>query len=303
VPRRGHELRIACAVLFATVGLSCAAMAEPAKPLTPESAVTDYCAAWSVADRGVRDRLLARVWAADGVYSDPTPTLAKGRAALSEVIADFQRQNPGAHFRCSAPQMHHRAMRVTWILLGPDGSQVTHGVDIYDMARDGRIQRIVGFFGEPPTSIVPAKPSAAAQAAPPDDPILGTWKLNAEKSTFTPGPGWQSQIRVYQAIPAGVSVTWTGVGAGGESTQVSYTYQYDGRDYPMKGSTSYDTLNAVRIDERTVRSEEKRDGKIVGIAVRAVSPDGKFLTITDEGTNRKGQNFSQVLVFDRATTN
>ena len=66
MPRRGHELRIACAVLFATVGLSCAAMAEPAKPLTPDSAVTDYCAAWSVADRGVRDRLLARVWAADG---------------------------------------------------------------------------------------------------------------------------------------------------------------------------------------------------------------------------------------------
>jgi hypothetical protein len=28
-------------------------------------------------------------------------------------------------------------------------------------------------------------------------------------------------------------------------------------------------------------------------------PDGKVLTITDEGTNRKGQKFSQVLVFDR----
>jgi len=87
--------------------------------------------------------------------------------------------------------------------------------------------------------------------------------------------------------------------AGGEAMQVSYTYAYDGRDYPMLGSASYDTLNAVRIDERTVRSEEKRDGKIVGIAVRTVSPDGKVLTITDEGTNRKGQSFSQLLVFDR----
>jgi hypothetical protein len=142
-----------------------------------------------------------------------------------------------------------------------------------------------------------------AQAAPLDDPILGTWKLNAEKSTFTPGPGWRSQIRVYEAIPAGVLVTWTGVDADGQNMQVSYTYQYDGRDYPMKGSASYDTLNAVGIDERTVRSEEKRDGKIVGIAVRSVSSDGKLLTITDRGTNRKGQKFSQVLVFDRATAN
>jgi hypothetical protein len=291
MPQRGHELRIACAMLVAAVGPSCAAMAEPAKPLTPDSAVSDYCAAWSTPDRGVRDRLLARVWAPDGVYSDPEPTLAKGRAALSDAIAAFQRQYPGTHFQCSAPQMHHSAMRATWILLRPDGSQVTHGMDVYDMARDGRIQSVVGFFGDPPT------------AALPKDPILGPWKLNAERSTFTPGPGWRSQTRVYQAIPSGVSVTWTGIDAGGESMQVSYTYQYDGRDYPMKGSASYDSLNAVRIDERTVRSEEKRDGKVVGVAVRAVSPDGKRLTITDEGTNRKGQKFSQVLVFDRAATN
>jgi hypothetical protein len=138
-----------------------------------------------------------------------------------------------------------------------------------------------------------------AQAAPVDDPILGTWKLNVEKSTFTPGPGWRSQIRTYRATPTGVSVTWTGVDAGGEKMQVSYAYAYDGRDYPMLGSASYDTLNAVRIDERTVRSEGKRTGKTVGVAVRTVSPDGKVLTITDQGTNRKGQAFSQVLVFDK----
>jgi hypothetical protein len=140
---------------------------------------------------------------------------------------------------------------------------------------------------------------SVAHATSSDDPVLGTWKLNVAKSEFTPGPGWQSQIRVYQATPEGVTVTWTGVDAKGEKMQVSYTYAYDGRDYPMLGSASYDTLNAVRIDARTVRSEEKRDGKTVGIAVRTISPDGKVLTITDEGTNKKGQRFSQLLVFDR----
>ena len=140
---------------------------------------------------------------------------------------------------------------------------------------------------------------SVAHPTSPDDPVLGTWKLNVEKSKFVPGPGWQSQIRVYQMTPAGVLVTWTGLDAKGEKMQVSYTYQYDGRDYPMAGSGSYDTLNAVRIDALTVKSEEKRDGKTVGIAVRTVSPDRKVLTITDEGTNRKGLAFSQVLVFDR----
>ncbi|HWE48110.1 MAG TPA: hypothetical protein VG407_18985 [Caulobacteraceae bacterium] len=142
-----------------------------------------------------------------------------------------------------------------------------------------------------------------AQAAPAEDPVLGTWKLNAEKSTFTPGPGWRSQTRVYRAVPTGVLVSWSGVDAGGGRMQVDYIYQYDGHDYPMKGSAVYDTLNAVRVDARTVRSEEKRDGKIAGVAVRSVSPDGKVLTITDDGTNRKGRKFSQVLVFDREAAN
>jgi len=140
---------------------------------------------------------------------------------------------------------------------------------------------------------------SAAHAAPAIDPVLGTWKLNVARSKFTPGPGWRSQIRVYQTAPSGVSVTWTGVDAAGETMHVSYTYNYDGRDYPMAGSASYDTLNATRIDAWTVRSEEKRDGKTVGIAVRTVSRDGKVLTISDEGTNRKGGAFSQLLVFDR----
>ncbi len=43
----------------------------------------------------------------------------------------------------------------------------------------------------------------------------------------------------------------------------------------MLGSANYDTLNTVRIDEPTIRSGEKRDGKTVGIAVRTISPVGK----------------------------
>jgi hypothetical protein len=38
---------------------------------------------------------------------------------------------------------------------------------------------------------------------------------------------------------------------------------------------------------------------VVGIAVRRVSADDKVLTIADVGTNRKGERFSQVLVFER----
>jgi hypothetical protein len=131
------------------------------------------------------------------------------------------------------------------------------------------------------------------------DPVVATWKLNVAKSRFDPGPGWRSQTRTYRATRTGLKVSWSGIGAKGETMKVSYTVAYDGKDYPMRGSANYDTLNAIRIDALTAKSEEKRDGKVVGIAIRKVSPDGKVLTITDEGTNRKGEKFSQVLVFDR----
>jgi hypothetical protein len=153
--------------------------------------------------------------------------------------------------------------------------------------------------GLPLLGLIAAFALSAAPAATPANPVLGTWKLNIAKSTFTPGPGWRSQTRTYRAAPRGVSVNWTGVGASGEAMNVSFISRLDGKDYPMVGSANYDTLNAVQVDAFTVKSEEKRDGKVVGIALRRVSKDGKVLTITDEGTNRKGEKFSQVLVFDR----
>ena len=142
------SLLAAGAIASTAIAMRSAAQSDLA--VTPEAAVVGYCEAWNTPDRNARDRLLERVWAADGVYSDPEPTLAAGRAALSDAIAEFQHHYPGARFRCSAPQMHHRSMRVSWILLRPDGTQVTHGEDFYDMAPDGRISRIVGFFGPPP---------------------------------------------------------------------------------------------------------------------------------------------------------
>ena len=118
--------------------------------LTPAEAVRDHCAAWNTTDRVMRDRLLKRAFAADGVYNDPTPTYVTGRPALSNEIGTFQRQYPGARFRCSAPQAHHGALRVSWLLIGRDGKVVTEGMDFYQLAPDGLIRRVTGFFGPPP---------------------------------------------------------------------------------------------------------------------------------------------------------
>ena len=120
------------------------------RALSPDSAVVVYCAAWNTDASPERDRLLARVWTADGVYSDPNPTRTVGRAALSDTIAALQNRYPGARFRCSAPQVHHSAMRTTWIFRKADGSEIARGMDFFELAGDGRIRRVTGFFGPPP---------------------------------------------------------------------------------------------------------------------------------------------------------
>lgn len=144
------SLLAACAL--ASTATATRAAAHSDLRVTPDAAVIAYCAAWSVTDRSTRDRQLARVWAADGVYMDPEPTFAAGLAALSNAIAQFQKHYPGNRFRCSAPQMDHRSMRVSWIRLGADGKPLSQGMDFYDLAPDGRIRRVVGFFGAPPTA-------------------------------------------------------------------------------------------------------------------------------------------------------
>ena len=122
----------------------------PATKLSAVAAVEGHCAAWNTTDHAKRDLLLKQVFAEDGVYSDPTPTFVTGRAALSKEIASFQRQYPGARFRCSAPQAHHSALRVSWLLLRPDGTVLTQGMDFYELAPNGLIRRVTGFFGPPP---------------------------------------------------------------------------------------------------------------------------------------------------------
>ncbi|MBS0331911.1 MAG: nuclear transport factor 2 family protein, partial [Proteobacteria bacterium] len=121
MPKSFTSLGVAFSVLLAGAATAGVREAPPAPALTPAEVVVAHCAAWNTTDRAERDRLLDRVLTPDGVYADPTPTYAAGRAALSAVIADFQRQSPGARFRCGAPQSHHGAVRVSWLLQGADG--------------------------------------------------------------------------------------------------------------------------------------------------------------------------------------
>jgi hypothetical protein len=139
--------------------------------------------------------------------------------------------------------------------------------------------------------------SSAALAAPAaSDPVIGTWTLNVAKST---GAVPKTDTRTYAAADGGIKLTMKRVSAEGKEISAQTNYKYDGKDYPFKGSSEYDTVSAKRIAPRTVEITQKLGGKVVGMTTRTVSPDGKTLTLATRSKNAKGEVVSSTLVFDR----
>jgi hypothetical protein len=147
--------------------------------------------------------------------------------------------------------------------------------------------------------LISAACGVALAAAPASDPVMGTWKLNAQKSTFNAGPPIKSQTRTYSQVGQRISLVMKTTGADGKETTTETLYQFDGRDYPVTGSPDFDSLSGQQVDSQTAMFTLKRGGKAVGTTTRTVSKDGKTLTSKMKVTNAGGQQTDSVLVFDK----
>ena len=130
------------------------------------------------------------------------------------------------------------------------------------------------------------------------NPHFGTWKMNAAKSTFSPGPAQKSETIVYAAAGQGVKFSAEGVNGDGSKFAVAYTANYDGRDVPVTGAID-EAVSLKRINATAVEETGKKSGKVVRIITDVVSADGKSLTSTWKGVNAEGQAVNNVIVYDR----
>jgi hypothetical protein len=112
-----------------------------------------YLSAWSEPDHAKRAEMVEQVWAPNGRLIDP-PLAAEGHSGISDMFGALQGQFPGHHFeRVSGIDTHHEQYRFAWRLVGPSGDVVLQGVDIGEVADDGRLSRVTGYFGDlPPKS-------------------------------------------------------------------------------------------------------------------------------------------------------
>jgi hypothetical protein len=109
--------------------------------------VTKYMAAWNEADEARRNALLEQCWVDGGIYVDPGVELA-GRDALALHIAKMQAGRPGARLEfMSGVDVHHRVLRFLWRLVRADGTFGDTSIDFGEIGPDGRLIKIIGFFG------------------------------------------------------------------------------------------------------------------------------------------------------------
>ena len=130
------------------------------------------------------------------------------------------------------------------------------------------------------------------------NPHFGTWKMNAAKFTFSPGPAQKSETIVYAAAGQGVKFSAEGVNGDGSKFAVAYTANYDGRDVPVTGAID-EAVSLKRINATAVEETGKKSGKVVRIITDVVPADGKSLTSTWKGVNAEGQAVNNVIVYGR----
>lgn len=130
------------------------------------------------------------------------------------------------------------------------------------------------------------------------DPNEGTWKLNESKSKIPAG------------APKNTSVTYTaegdqykgvveGVDAKGNATSNSWTGKFDGKDYPVTGSSDVDMRAIKETSKNHYSLTNKKDGKTTVIGTAVISPDGKTRTVKITGTDDKGKKWSATYVYDK----
>ena len=130
------------------------------------------------------------------------------------------------------------------------------------------------------------------------DSQVGVWKLDVAKSKYSPGPAPKSGTTTIEAAGKGSKVVVDQALAEGDR-HWGFTGDYDGKDTPVTGNPDVDTVARTRVNARTVKSVNKKGGKIVTTQTSAVSSDGKTRTVTTTGVNAKGEKVHNVAVYTK----
>lgn len=112
--------------------------------------VDTYFEMWRATDDRVRAELVRRSFVDEGRHVDPLAD-AVGHDELAGMLANVHAAYPGfAIERTSGIDQHGDQLRFGWELVAADGTPVVTGLDVAELAPDGRFARIASFWGDLP---------------------------------------------------------------------------------------------------------------------------------------------------------
>jgi hypothetical protein len=112
-----------------------------------QQVIDRYFDAWNEPEQRARLALIQKAWASDGRYCDPLSDV-QGHLGFDAMIAGVQQQLQGHTVRRTSPvDRHHDQVRFEWEIVAPDGTVAVAGVDYGELAGNGRLRSISGFFG------------------------------------------------------------------------------------------------------------------------------------------------------------
>lgn len=122
-----------------------------------------------------------------------------------------------------------------------------------------------------------------------DIPLVGVWKLNPAKSHFSHGDLPLSLVLTITADgPDGIAYSSKNHLVNGSSGGASFQAKFDGKDYPVTGTPSYNMVSLRRINSNTFNVKMKKGADVIVDTTYTVAPDGKSLT--RKGTANHGPN-------------
>jgi hypothetical protein len=138
-----------------------------------------------------------------------------------------------------------------------------------------------------------ALPSGLAGEA--RDRWIGTWRLDAPRSNYSPGAAPDSSIYTIDVLPDGTQKHTIETVVQGRRTRSERIARFDGSDVPvvLSGAGEAESARLVtnayrRINDRTFEVDVKYDHGPVAVTQRVVA-DGNTMTMTTTGKNAEGE--------------
>ena len=111
-----------------------------------------FFGAWSETDPGRRNASLQTTVSDEFEFRDAHGCV-RGRDELDAHIAAVQVHMPGqALARVGEPRQCQGFALIDWVAHGPGGVQLARGTNAAELAPDGRLTRVTGFWGAPPNA-------------------------------------------------------------------------------------------------------------------------------------------------------